>query len=139
MKIVSFYHKDTGLLNSVQFMCSDDADLVLNTPKNHAVIDGHHDSLCKKVDIESKTVVDYQPLQPSENHEWNNFTKRWVHTKEYQVRLEKRNAAAFQISMLECRQPRILRKIALQAEGWMTYKSELIEIENQITELEKDL
>src|SRR5277367_2415396 len=100
MKTVSFYHKDTGIFHGNQFIGTDDATVALNTPPDHVAIDGHHDPLSKRVNLDAhrqivaieaeiETVqdraqrqaeldalkalllVDYQPPAPSTDHEWD--------------------------------------------------------------------
>jgi hypothetical protein len=139
VRAVSFYHKETGQLAGNHMIVSDNEMLVLNTPPDHIAIDGHHDHLSKRVNIETKEIVDYQPPQPSDAHEWNDSTKRWQLNSISQEKLDKRNSALQAIAILEMRQPRMLREIALQSPGWMTAKADLIEIENMIIELRKDL
>lgn len=51
MRVVSFYHKETGKLHSNKLMASDDSMVDMNTPIDHVAIDGHHDHLSNRVDV----------------------------------------------------------------------------------------
>ena len=77
MRTVSFYHKDTGLFNGAHLTASSSTSVDINTPDGYAAIDGHYDHLSQRIDVETKTVIDYQPPAPSVDHEWNIATKRW--------------------------------------------------------------
>jgi len=81
MKTYSFYHRGTGILHSSKLMTTVDssAHLEAHTPLDHVVIDGELDHLSQRVDLSGDTprIVDYQPPQPSSEHEWNAQTKRW--------------------------------------------------------------
>jgi hypothetical protein len=58
MRQVSSYHKETRLLNGSHLLASDDAAIALNTPPDHIAIDGHHDSLSKRVDVANPETID---------------------------------------------------------------------------------
>jgi hypothetical protein len=111
--LVSFYHRETGLLHDSQFMTNDEANVEMNTPADHIAIDGHHDRLSQRVDIESGEVVDYQPAQPSPSHEWNESTRRWELSPSAQAAIARRAAARARIADLEAGQGRLLRQHAL--------------------------
>ena len=80
----SFFHRETGLFHGSYFRtnCDDEAGCAavvkLNTPPDHVAIEGYHDPLSNRVDMTTNTVVDYQPPQPSPEHQWDGTTKRWV-------------------------------------------------------------
>jgi hypothetical protein len=113
---VTFYHKDTGLLNGLSVMVSDDSAVALNTPKDHVAIDnpleGPLDHLSQRVDLtgEKPVVVDYQPPQPSPDHEWNAEAKRWRLKPGAADRQARRLAALAEIARLEATQPRAVRE-----------------------------
>jgi hypothetical protein len=139
MKQVSFYHKSTGMFATFKITSSDENTLVLNTPKDHIAIEGNHDHLSRCVDMTSGEVIEYRPQPPSEEHEWHDETKRWRLTAEAQAKIDKRRAALSQIAILEAQQPSLMRKIMLEVPGWASSKYALRQIEEQITELEKNL
>src|ERR1700675_463680 len=77
MKIVSFFHKDTGLFNGEQLFASDETAIAANTPPDHIAIEGHHDHLSKRVDLAAHLrwealhdkVAQLQPQDRSQRHE----------------------------------------------------------------------
>jgi hypothetical protein len=84
MKTWSFYHAETGTLHHGKFAMTGDPEsahfremLARNTPEGHVAIEGEYDHLSQRFDIASGAMVDYQPPQPSSDHEWNAATKRW--------------------------------------------------------------
>jgi hypothetical protein len=117
MKLFSFYHTDTGLLAPTKFSTDDVRMLKNNIPANHAAIEGHHDHLTKRVDLETKTIVDYQPPQPSPDHEWNADTKRWQLTAQAQDKINRRKAALARIAQLESGSLRTIREAQLGMAG----------------------
>jgi hypothetical protein len=113
MRVVSFYHKETGLLADSRILASDDATVVLNTPANHGVIEGHHDHLSTRVDVATGEILDYQPPSPSTDHEWNAESKRWQLSAAATDRAQRRTAAAARIAALEVSQHRLVREVLL--------------------------
>lgn len=81
MRHVTFFHKETGLLNGKHLLVSDDSAVALNMPEDHEAIDhpatGMLDHLSQRVEVQTGQLVDYQPPPPSEDHEWNERIKRW--------------------------------------------------------------
>lgn len=114
MKFVSFYHKETGLLHNTQLTASDDDLVELNTPADYIAIDGHHDPDQYRVDVSTGELVDYQPPQPTINHEWNTDTRRWQLTGAELERKQKRPDALARIAELEAHQHRLVREALLQ-------------------------
>ncbi|HEY3679029.1 MAG TPA: hypothetical protein VGL45_09935 [Bradyrhizobium sp.] len=102
MKRYSFFDLSTGLLASHQYGTSDAADLALNTPPGHGVIDGHHDHLNKRVDITTGELVDYQ--RPAEEIA-------------AQATIDRRSLALAQIAQLEASQHRASRELSLGRPG----------------------
>jgi hypothetical protein len=153
MKTVSFFHKDTGALHSNQLICSDDSVVAMNTPADHIAIDGHFDHLSKRVDVanpefvdvyvnRTKTdtpakalrykVVDYVPPSPSDDHEWNSETKRWVIKAEVIAKAQAKAAALAQIAALEAKGVRAGREMQLGVAG---AAERLADIDKQIAAL----
>ena len=65
MRVVSFYHKVTGMY-ARHLMSSDAKAITLNTPHDHIALDGDHfDRLSQRMDINTGKVVDKVPAQPS--------------------------------------------------------------------------
>lgn len=154
MRAISFYHKETGLLTGNQLIVSDNDMLAANTPANHIAIDGHYDNLSQKVDIANPTflettgmdgeavqtpvysVIDYQPPQPSTDHEWNDETKRWQLSAAAAGKINRSNAARIRISQLEVSQHRHVREhclgIAGAAERLKAIDDEIFSLRSQL-------
>lgn len=140
MRSVSFYHKDTGLLNGSHLMVSNDHMVALNTPPDHLPIDGHHDCLSKCVDLATGKIIEHQPPAPSLEHEWNAEKRRWVVKEEVQGRIDRRVVAVMKIDQLEKKELRVLREIVIRLMDLNDVESSrLLDIEKQIEELRKDL
>lgn len=133
MRHVTFFHKETGLLHHVSVLVSDDAAVALNTPHDHIAIDhppeGILDRLSQRVDVTTGEVVAYQPPRPSNNHEWDERSKRWKPSEASRARV----AALAQIRMLEANQSRAIREFLLGRGS----ADRLREIDDQIGELRK--
>lgn len=114
MKCVSFYHRETGLFNGAHLTTSDEDTIELNTPADHVAIDGHHDSLSKRVDISSGEVVDYQAPPLSDDHVLDPQTRQWVLTPAALERKRKRPDALARIAKLEAAQHRLVREALMQ-------------------------
>lgn len=139
MKRYGFYHRETGLLANVVFSTDDEnAMLANNTPADHIAIEGHHDSLSKRVDIATGQVIDYQPPAPSADHEWNAETKRWQLNAAVTAKAQARAAALAAIAILEGQSMRPMRELALGI-GILGARSRLAAINSQIASLRKSL
>ena len=136
MRSVSFYHKDTGIIADRRMVFSDPDAISLNTPVDHIVIDGHHDHLCRRVNVETGELIDYQPPQPSPDHEWDVTTKRWNINAEIQERQQKQLRASAELDRLEKKAIRMLIEITL---GDLTQLSRLTALNAQIAKLREDL
>jgi hypothetical protein len=124
MRTVSFYHRDTGLLNGSHVIASDDNAVALNTPPDHIAIDGHHDQWTKCVDLATGEVVDYTPPAPSSE------------ALAAQAKTDRRAAALAAIARLEAAQPRAVREAILDPLG---SSGRLRSINDQIAALRGDL
>lgn len=135
MRHVTFYHKDTGLLNALTVLVSDDKLLDLNTPVDHVPIDhpegGLIDHLSQRVDLErvkaereshaeSKpfrpsldVLVDHRPPQPSPDHEWNATARRWTLSAAAQEHLKAARAKATRLAQLIEQQHPLTRRLAI--------------------------
>jgi hypothetical protein len=107
----SFYNESTGIISGQHFSATDDGSLSLNTPPGHKAIEGHHDPLSVRVNVETGELVE-QPPRPSEHHEWKN--RRWTLNNQEQMRLDNHASALAQIAHLETNiQPRAQRELLL--------------------------
>jgi hypothetical protein len=76
MSAWNFYNLVTGEISSKTIIGP--ADIAkLNCPEGCREIKGRLDRLSQKIDIETGTVIDFIPEQPSHDHEWNAGKKRW--------------------------------------------------------------
>lgn len=112
----SIYSEETGLFTGVIVAVHDEL-LDANTPIGCKTLIGRYDHLSQRVDVASGTVVDYQPPQPSTDHEWNADTKRWQLTAAAQSKIDGHTAALAQIAALEAKGARCVRELALGQAG----------------------
>jgi hypothetical protein len=137
MKTVSFYHAATGLFHPASLTVSDETVIALNTPPDHAVMEGAHDHLSRRVDVATGEVVDYQPPTPSADHAWDANLKRWVLDPVAQERAARRQGLQGMIQHLERNvQPRALRELALGQDG---ARERVQKLEDEIAALRRDL
>ena len=98
-KTFSVYRKSDGLFTGGRLHVPE-ADLARNLRDGEAHVDGTVDHLSQRVDLATGAVVDYQPPQPSIDHEWNAEVKRWQLTATASVKQQARVAADAQIAAL---------------------------------------
>ncbi len=65
-------------------------------------------------ELQSKIVVDHQPPRPSDDHEWNEQTKRWTWKPEIVRARHERSAAQSAITAAEQQSLRALRELLLE-------------------------
>ena len=65
----------------------------------------------------AECLVDYQPPQPSADHEWNPESRRWTLSETVRQRNEARTAALARIAVLEAAQLRPMRELALNPQN----------------------
>ena len=137
MRVVSFYHKVSGLFHARHLMSSDAKSIALNTPRDHIAIDGdHYDRLSQRIDIKTGNVVDQLPAQTSDDHEWNATDRRWQVKPEVVAREQTRRHAILRISQLEMSGLRSLRELAL---GEAKAADRLKALDSEIATLRKTL
>jgi hypothetical protein len=133
MRVVSFYHRETGVFNGRHLMVSDPALIPLNTPPDHIAIEGdHYDPLTQRVDVATGKVIDHIPPPPSAEHEWNSISRRWQLKPEVTARQKARESALARITALELKALRALREHALGKPG---AHERLSSIDNEISQL----
>jgi len=137
MRVVSFYHKETGLFHPRHLMTSDAKSIALNTPPDHIAIDGdHYDRLSQRIDIKTGELVDLLPEKPSPDHEWNATDRRWQLRREVVAREEAHRHAMQRITQLEMSGVRSMRELAL---GEARAADRLRALEIEIAQLRKSL
>jgi len=123
MKTYSFYDAQTGLFVGKTFSSNDEQHDTRRDPVKAHTPEGlqsnrrYSRSLVKEGRSATGEVVDYQPVQPSPEHEWNSDTKRWVVSAAAADRTRKRTAALARIAALEAAQHRPLRELALNPQN----------------------
>jgi hypothetical protein len=114
---VHFYDAATGIFTSRSFSVTDSeraaALVAANTPAGQKAFEGEVDPLAQRLDLATGALVDYQPPQPTANHEWNADTKRW----QLSAAAAARRSARGRIHALESGQARAVREAALGQPG----------------------
>src|ERR1039458_1425660 len=83
----------------------------------HAFVGADVDRRSQRVDIVTGQLIDYQPPQPSSDHEWNATNKRWHLTQAVQAKQAARSTALAKIAALEASGVRCARELALGQAG----------------------
>lgn len=133
MKEVTLFSLESGLFKRV--LGVPEHALERNVPEGFGYVEGVFDPLSQRVDVRTGDVVDYQPPQPDNDHEWRenvvNGRPRWVKKPEV-VAVERRAAAAqLEIERLELAQHRPLRELTLDPQNEAA-KRRVQEIEDAI-------
>ncbi|MBX5462033.1 MAG: hypothetical protein IRZ28_13210 [Steroidobacteraceae bacterium] len=128
----------TGAISPRRVTSSDPEVIRFNTPAGCVAIEGVFDPLSQRVDLETKQVVDWQPPQPSADHEWNSETRRWVKRVEVIASEVKRAQARAQIEALEVKQMRPLRELLVDPNDTGA-RARLQSIDAEIAALRRDL
>ena len=118
MKTAYFYHSETGLFTGGSFSTSDERfeeALAANTPAGCACVVSNEaiDMLSQKVDVQTGKIIDHQPPRPSDDHQWDDQTRRWALPEAI---VERRNAdleARTVMSQAELKSLRALREVIL--------------------------
>ena len=134
-KTYSIYRTSDGLFTGGRLHVPE-ADLTRNLRDGEAHIEGVTDHLSQRVDLTTGTVINYQPPQPSPDHEWNAETKRWRLTPAAAAKCAAAELARAQIKQLEASQHRAVREATL---GDPSAVKRLMEIEDKIKALRNQL
>lgn len=138
MKRWHFYRLSDGTFTR-QSMVTADAELVAaNTPSGCAAIAGNIDPDSMRVDLETGSVVDWQPPAPSDEHEWQPDERRWQLKPAAARREADAVNAQRRIEALERRQLRSLRELLIDNSN-AAARRELATIEDEITALRPKL
>jgi hypothetical protein len=86
--------------------------------------------------LRADAVIDYQPPQPSQEHEWNAETRRWVLSKAATDRQDAARCAKARLQALEIQERPLLRRLVLDPTN-ATARTSLAAIDAEIAELEK--
>lgn len=140
---ISIFSKQTGLFlgRTISGTGMSEALLDAHLKDGEGRIDGYHDHLSRRVDVEhlrdgeratEAHVIDYQPPQPSADHEWHEPTKRWRLSGAAQEKSAVSAAAQARIATLEAESVPLMRKTVL---GDATARSRLQSLDDEIAEL----
>ena len=136
VKTFSLYEAATGLFTGKRLQCDEDALLQMRLPPGTLAREGGFDHMSQRVDLTTGCVVDYHPLAPSGDHEWNAASKRWQ-IKPGVRENEGRRAVVFaRIHALETSQGRAVREATL---GDPAALKRLKEIDAEIASLRAEL
>jgi len=133
VKSWSFFRPETGEILDQGYSGPADA-LAINTPEGCQPIEGKYD--CRSQRIENGVAVDWQPPQPSDDHEWRH--RRWVLKPEVVERRLARERAQQQINDWEGKQERAVRELLLNPDDAFA-RSRLQQINDQIALLRTEL
>jgi hypothetical protein len=117
MKTCSLYDPATGIFNGMTISASDEELLKKNIPDGCGAIDGVIDHLAYSVDIETGTVVDYQPPQPNDDHEWITDTKRWQIKPDIIKKQQDKAQALAQLQLLDAKHLRALDEVIAEPDN----------------------
>lgn len=137
---ISFYDKTTGLFTGRTLRCSGHSveTLGASAQEGEGFVEGLHDHVSSKVDLQTGKVIDYQPPQPSADHEWDATAKRWKLTAAAEQREIRRQNALRQIAALEAAQARPHRELTLDPAN-IQARQRLEAIEKEIASLRAQL
>lgn len=109
MKHWSFYDPTTGRFLGSGGSFKDESMMQANTPDGMAAIEGRYDHEAQRIDMATGSIVDYQPPQPSADHEWDEEAKRWALSRTAQDR----SRLLGDLDALDKKQGRALREAIL--------------------------
>lgn len=113
MKNWSYYDRETGMFSRKKHSGPDFWEPI--PPDGHVAIEGDFDHLSKRFDLLTQSVVDYQPQQPDDEHEWDVTSDparpRWRKRRSVVEREQRRVANLAKIDELERRQHRRVREL----------------------------
>lgn len=131
------YDKTNGMFLGRTFTAPEaEANLDKNVASIHGIHkeDGLIDHLSQQLDLVTGKVIDYRPLPPSSEHEWNACTKRWQ--RSLSAKTKEVAAATMRVRLAHLRtvmQPDIIRRLLL---GDETQRAALQAVEDEINQLE---
>ncbi len=129
-----FYDLTTGLFRRQRLASSDPALVEANTPPGCGAYAGAVDPESQRIDLATGALVDWQPDQPSSEHEWDPAARRWELTRDAAKREARRIDAEREIERLERQQLRAMREVALDG-GNEDAKTRLRAIDDEIAAL----
>lgn len=110
MKTITLLDLKTGALGRV--LTLPEMAIAQNVPDGFGFVAGRHDRQSQRVDLSTGEVIDFQPAQPSNDHEWNAETKRWQLKPEVIERNQRHAEAQAQLEALDPKETRALSDLA---------------------------
>jgi hypothetical protein len=135
---IYFHDAETGIFHHSMFVTSDESIVAANTPAGHKAYSCGEaiDVLSQRMDIATGNLIDYQPPQPTDDHEWNAQTKRWQLSAVAAGKLNRSSAARARVAQLEASQHRHVREhclgIAGAAEKLKVIDDEIFSLRSQL-------
>lgn len=111
-----FARMSDGIFTGESFSASRRSRIEGNVPDGLVAVENVRDWLSQRVDVETGEIVDYQPPQPSFDHEWNAEIRRWVLKPEVVAAQTRRAAARSRIDELERKQARRVRELLAESD-----------------------
>ena len=136
MKHYRYFDEATGLLHPMTVKATSPSDALAATPLGHKIIEGELDFLSQRVDLATGTVVDYMPAQPSAEHKWDEYIKRWVLNQAATDQRDAERSAKARIQVLENQERGLLRRLVLDPTD-ADARTSLAAIDAEIAEQEK--
>lgn len=143
MRHWSFYREDDGAFTGESFASTIPDHHLAQLPAGCAAKEGAFDHLSQRVDLTDTAhpVIDWQPPQPSPDHEWNPEQRRWRLKPAAEEKAARRARARDRIRQLEQEELRVARVLLLEIAGQASFESEaharLRELDREIREQEE--
>lgn len=138
MKVFSFADDETGEFSRKR--AGGTRLLPGSIPAGHIAVEGNHDRHCRRFDLPTGEVVDYQPPAPDADHEWTG--NRWELKPEVRRRNTLDKRARQRLLELDMGKIRPLSELLLEdstPEVKAAARTRIADIEAQMVELRKDL
>jgi hypothetical protein len=135
-KTYSLYEASSGMFTGRRLHCDDDGLLAARLPAGTLALEGSFDHMSQRVDLSTGAVVEYHPLAPSADHEWNAAAKSWQLRAAIREDKSRRAVVFSRIHALEASQGRAVREAAL---GNTAALQRLKEIDAEIAQLRAEL
>ena len=133
MRTWHFYRLTDGHLVGRSFSASSDRDLARNTPAGCGAVEGvSHPHAQRVVNGE---LIDWQPAQPDDEHEWDTRSRRWVQRREVREAELAAAKAQTEIDAAELASLRAMRELLISTAPDSEAKARLIQADEAIAEL----
>lgn len=131
-KNFTLYDRATGMFRPSHYF----GNPALHETEDLAHMEGHFDALSQRVDISQAAVVDYQPSQPSADHEWDGKSRRWVPNAAMAARHSAFQAARTRIVDSALEERHLMRRLVLDPSDSDARRA-LTALDDELTRLNK--